>query len=277
MKVVVFGSRGMAGHMVVKYLAQQGHEITAIDRSHIDIEKTHHVDEFLDTLPAVDFVVNCVGLLVKDSIARPDRAALVNSWWPHRLEQHFAHSDTRIVHLSTDCVFDGALGPYTELAPHSESNAYGRSKSLGELNNVKDVTLRTSIIGPELRPGTGLMDWIRNNPESVLPGWDNAWWNGITTLELARCIDIYMHDPCISGVYHLVNNNITTNKFDLLCVINQVFDLNKTIQRTQAVKTVTKVLIDTRKEIDFDIPDYTTQLQRLRDFYPLAHVTPATS
>jgi dTDP-4-dehydrorhamnose reductase len=263
MRVTVVGSRGMAGHVIVKYLEQQGNTVTSVDRTQLDVEG--NVEQFFETLDT-DFVVNAVGLLVKDCVNRPDRAVAINAWWPQYCAYKLQGTDTRLIHLSTDCVFDGQRGNYVEADKHTETNAYGRSKSFGEINNSKDITFRMSIIGPELKNGTGLLNWVLTNKESELPGWDNAWWNGITTLQLAKCIDQYINNPAISGVYHLVNNNVQINKYDLLCKINTVYELGKHIIRTQGPKTVNKVLVDTRSEIDFAIPDYDTQLQQLRDF-----------
>jgi len=276
MKITVFGSKGMAGHMIVAYLRQQGHEVTALDRSHVDVENPREVHAVLRTVNA-DFVVNCVGLLVKDSNDRPDRAALVNAWFPHALELYFKNTATRVIHLSTDCVFDGNKGDYIETDTHSETNSYGRSKSLFEINNAKDITFRMSIIGPELRSGTGLFEWIRTNPEESLTGWADAWWNGITTLQLAKCIDQYINDPCVSGIYHLVNNRIRITKYNLLLVINRTFGLDKRITPATGPKPINKVLVDTRCEVDWGIKDYPTQLEELRNFDPLAHVRPATT
>jgi dTDP-4-dehydrorhamnose reductase len=263
MKITVVGSRGMAGHVIVKYLEQQGHTVSAVNRTQLDVEG--NVEHFFETLDA-DFVVNAVGLLVKDCIDRPDRAIAINSWWPQYCAYQLKDTATKLIHLSTDCVFDGRRGNYFEEDEHTETNAYGRSKSFGEVDNVKDITFRMSIIGPELKSGTGLLNWVLTNKEHELPGWDNAWWNGITTLQLAKCINQYINQPTITGIYHLVNNNVQINKYDLLCKINTVYELGKTIVRTQGPKTVNKVLVDTRNEIDFAIPDYDTQLQELRDF-----------
>lgn len=276
MKITVLGANGMAGHMIVAYLQQQGHQVDAVGRDRLDIENPILAMSFFDQLDS-DFVVNCIGLLVQPCIQRPDRASVINSWFPHYAEYRLKDTQTRLIHLSTDCVFDGSKGNYTEIDAHTEMNAYGRSKSLGEVNNDKDITFRMSIIGPELKNGTGLLDWVRTNPASELPGWDNAWWNGITTLQLAKCINRYISNPTIAGVYHVVNNSVNINKYELLCLINKVYDLNKTIVRTSGPKDVNKILVDTRHKFDFDIPDYQTQLTELRKFNPVAHVTPATS
>ena len=167
--------------------------------------------------------------------------------------------------ISSDCVFDGKKGNYVESDTHTEINWYGKSKSLGELINTKDITFRMSIIGPEIKSnGTGLFNWVTTTALQELPGWDNAWWNGITTLELAKCINKYINNPVIAGVYHLVNNNNKINKYDLLSMINTEFHLDKIIVRTQGPKPVNKILVDTRLEFDFGIPDYSTMLSELK-------------
>lgn len=271
MKVAVFGSNGMAGHMVVKYLKECGHQITTLARNNsdidLDIEDNNQVSKVLSKLYDYDFVINCIGLLVKDSIERPDRAAIINAWFPHVLEQHYKHTQTRVVHLSTDCVFDGQSGHYKENDVHTEMNAYGSSKSFGEIKNNKDITFRMSIIGPELKSnGTGLLNWSLNNKDQVFNGFVDAWWNGITTLQLAKCIDQYMKNPVITGVYHLVNNENFVNKYELLCLINSVYDLGKTIKKTSGPKIANKILVDSRLEFNFDIPDYKTQLTQLKEY-----------
>jgi dTDP-4-dehydrorhamnose reductase len=271
MKVLVIGANGMAGHVITKYLKKQGHAVSTLARSNADIvmniENFAEVQRLKEVTSAFDFVINCVGLLVKDSNDRPDRAVLINGWFPRYLEHVFANSTTRVVHLSTDCVFDGKKGNYIESDTHTETNSYGKSKSLGEINNSKDVTFRMSIIGPEIKtPGTGLFQWITSNPQQELQGWDNAWWNGITTLELAKCIEKYMNTPTIFGVYHVVNNENKISKYELVSKINDVYQLDKTIIRTQGPKPVNKVLIDTRKEFDFGILDYDRMIKEMKNF-----------
>lgn len=272
MKILVVGANGMAGHTITKYLKQKSNTVVTMARDNadysIDIENIESVKSFFDHIEKdFDFVINCIGLLVKNSIDRPDRAAIINSWFPHYLEYVYKDTTTRIVHLSTDCVFDGKKGNYVEDDIHTEMNAYGSSKSLGEINNSKDVTFRMSIIGTEIKStGTGLINWILTNPNTELQGWDNAWWNGITTLQLAKCIETHISNPVIHGVYHLVNNDNKINKYDLLSKINIVFNLNKTIYKTQGPKPIDKILIDSRKLIDFRIPDYDTMLAETKNF-----------
>lgn len=278
MKVLVLGSKGMAGHMVVKYLTTRGYDITTAARSGADltlsIDNEGSVASFLNGLTEqYDYVINCIGMLVKPCIDDPVAAITVNSLFPHQLEKHFKNTPTRVVHLSTDCIFDGATGNYTEKDTPTETNMYGRSKLLGELNNDKDITFRMSIIGPEIKDGTGLLHWVTSNKDDTLPGWSNAWWNGITTLQLAKCIDQYMQDPKISGLYHLTGtteqqSDYRINKFELLKMINEVYRLNKKIVDTTGPKSINKVLINTRSdEFNFNIPSYKLMITELEEFY----------
>lgn len=273
MKILVLGSNGMAGHMIVKHLASQGHDITTFARSNADVikdvENQKDIEDFFNEIKhSYDFIINCIGLLVKDSIDRPDRAAIINGWFPHAIEHAIKDSKTKLIHLSTDCVFDGEKGNYVESDIHSETNFYGKSKSYGEVNNNKDITFRMSIIGTEVRKqGTGLLNWILTNNEKQLSGWENAYWNGLTTLQLSKCIQQYINDPTISGVYHLVNNELNISKYELLCKINSVFNVKKIIKKSQGPKSVNKILVNTRtNDYNFNIPDYDIQLKELKDF-----------
>jgi dTDP-4-dehydrorhamnose reductase len=272
MKILVIGSNGMAGHVIVKYLKNQKFNITTMARLNadicLDVENKNQLDNFFTSNGlAYDFVINCIGLLVSDSINNPHRAIYVNSFFPHYLESQYLKTSTKILHLSTDCVFDGTKGNYIETDTHTEKNFYGRSKSLGEINNDKDITFRMSIIGPELKSsGTGLLHWALNNPSNELQGWENALWNGVTTLQLAKCIEVYLNNPLITGVYHLVNNDVSINKYELLCKINEIYNLNKLVIKSVGPKNINKILVDTRQLVNFNIPNYNTQLRELKEF-----------
>jgi dTDP-4-dehydrorhamnose reductase len=267
MKILVIGSTGMAGSMIVKYLSSKNYSVCTAGRYgstyYLDIKENTSVVRLSKILLDFDYVINCTGILVKESANNPDDAILVNSWFPRYLESVLKDTTVRIIHLSTDCVFSGNRGKYTENDFPDETNMYGRSKALGEINNDKDVTFRMSIIGPELKPGTGLFTWITNNMNTELPGWSNHLWSGMTTLQLAKCIDQYIKNPCHAGVYHLVNNDLCISKYDLLELINQIFQCNKKIIPCNAEKSVNKVLI-TSNPVFYNIPDYKTQLSELK-------------
>lgn len=271
MRVLVLGSNGMAGHVISMYLNTLKVSVETVARKNskynLDIENVVDLKKLKDIVDNdYDFIINCIGLLVKDSNDNPDRAIYINSWFPHHLEQLLKNKKTKLIHLSTDCVFDGSKGNYIETELHTETNFYGRSKSLGEINNNKDITFRMSIIGPELKNGTGLMNWILKNPSKEISGWENALWNGITTLELAKCISKYLFEPKITGIYHLVSNENEISKYELLKLINDIYDLKKNIVKVKNIKEINKVLIDTRQEFDFKIPPYQKMLIEMRNF-----------
>ena len=272
MKILILGSKGMAGHMISGYLSKQGHTIHTLARENatfcVDIEDTDKITTLFETIKDdYEFIINCIGLLVKQSIDRPDRAAIINAWFPHMVENKIKKSKTKLIHLSTDCVFDGSEGHYDENHIHTEVNAYGKSKSYGEINNSKDITFRMSIIGPEIKNhGTGLMNWILKSKESTLTGWENALWNGITTLQLAKCVEQYINNATITGVFHLVNNSVYISKYELLNKINSQYSLGKTILKSQGPKSVNKILVNTRKDFEFDIPNYDIQLKELYEY-----------
>ena len=169
MKVLILGSQGMAGHVISKYLKNQGHEVFTAAKTNEDLyinveDKESIVKCFYNKF---DYVINCIGLLVKPSNDYPDKAILINSWFPHFIETILKNTDTKLIHLSTDCVFSGSKGNYIETDFHDETNFYGKSKSIGEVNNNKDITFRMSIIGPELKiNGTGLFNWLLTNNNS---------------------------------------------------------------------------------------------------------------
>jgi dTDP-4-dehydrorhamnose reductase len=240
----------------------------------LDVENFTSVQKFLSIIDSnIDYVINCIGLLVKDCQDRPDLAVQINSWFPQFLAQQLQNTAVKIIHISTDCVFDGSKGQYTETDLPTETNYYGKSKSLGEICNKKDITFRCSIVGPELKNGSGLLNWFRFQSGFIVKGWTNAYWNGMTTLQLAKCINSYITKGAeVAGIYHLADNNLSISKYDLLRLFDQVYYHKKTIEPVQLDQTIDKTIIDTRCCFDWAIPDLQNQLEELRDFYPLAHV-----
>jgi len=274
-RILVIGAAGMAGHIVYRFLRSTGKyqvgamtrtPTTAFDSLVVDIEQ--ELDTFTDLvmMTEADVVINCIGLLVKASQDNPAKAIYINSFLPHLLENITKDTNTKVVHLSTDCIFDGKAGPYTELDLPTETNWYGRSKALGEIVNKKDLTMRTSIIGPELKEnGTGLFHWFSKQTGEV-KGYSNHWWNGITTLELAKQIDRVL-DIDLSGIYHFTPE-LPITKGDLLSLIKDTWgrtDID--VVSVPAVTAQSKILINNRKkEYDPQIPSYPDQLKELKQF-----------
>jgi dTDP-4-dehydrorhamnose reductase len=256
----------MAGHMITRWFETHGADVVTFARQDasvlfdISVPTTH---KHLQACKSCDYVINCTGLLIEASNSSPTDAFLVNSWFPHWLCTLVSDSSTQLVHLSTDCVFDGYSGPYTERCIPTETSVYGRSKAFGEVQTSKHITFRTSIIGPEVRSNaTGLFDWFLNKSGDTVIGYTDALWNGITTLELAKQLWQWCNTPTVSGLFHLTRNASLT-KFEVLTEINRVWGLNKTVQPGRAPKPVNKTLLNSRPEV-FEISPFSNQLQDLK-------------
>lgn len=280
MKILVLGASGMAGHVVGTYLEEQGHDVTLLaghkkinDKTVLlDLTRKELVDQYL-TDNSFDVVVNCVGILIQQSEDRKDLSTYLNSFLPHYLEHRFEGTKTKLLHLSTDCVFSGHNGPYKEDSPYDGDTFYDRSKALGEVINDKDLTLRMSIIGPDLsEQGVGLFNWFQKQTGTIF-GFKNAVWNGITTIELAHAIDQAIKQN-LTGLYHLTpKENI--NKFELLKLFKTIFNRDDITIEPKDNESTDKTLINTRTDFDFKVNDYPTMIREMKewvdqhkDFYP---------
>ena len=277
--ILVLGATGMAGSMIHKYLrSTRKYVVAALTRTTVDsldsfvIDVESDLNRFIEIINSVnnsvDVIINCIGLLVKESDANPSRAIYLNSFLPHLLETLTKETDKKVIHLSTDCIFNGRKGKsYIEIDAPSETNWYGRTKSLGEINNNKDLTLRTSIIGPEIKDGIGLFHWF-SKQKGIVTGYNNHYWNGITTLEMAKQIEKILDlNMDLTGIYHLCPYRSIT-KGDLLKVIKEVWERNDVkIELAPAKEPLNKTLINTRiEEYQPEIPFYLKQLEELKQF-----------
>ena len=172
-----------------------------------------------------DVVINCIGIVKQLSAAKdPIISLTVNSLFPHRLAKLCQSSGARLIHLSTDCVFSGRKGLYTEDDVSDADDLYGRTKFLGELSGEKCLTIRTSIIGRELRTSNGLVEWFLGLDGAQARGYCESIFSGFTTTALSGIIGIIISEhPDLDGVWHVAANPI--NKFDLLELINKTYGL----------------------------------------------------
>lgn len=170
-----------------------------------------------------DVVINCVGVIKQLSAAEDSLVSIaLNALFPHRLAELCALVGARLVHMSTDCVFDGRKGDYTEADPSNAEDLYGKSKFLGEVDYPNAVTLRTSIIGHELTSAHSLIDWFLSQPGPSVKGYRKAIYTGLPTVEIARIIrDVVIPDTGLRGVWHVAADKI--NKYDLLTVVASVY------------------------------------------------------
>jgi dTDP-4-dehydrorhamnose reductase len=174
-----------------------------------------------------DIVVNAVGAIKqKDLHSALDETLFLNGSLPHALALLNPNPSGKVIHFSTDCVFVGDRGNYSEDDVPDAEDLYGRSKAIGELNYGRHLTIRTSIIGFELGSHLGLLSWLfRQKPASTLRGYTNAIFSGLPTPTLSRTVrDILLHQPELSGLYHVASEPIT--KYDLLRRISARFGLD---------------------------------------------------
>lgn len=255
--VLVLGAGGMAGHVVRTYLAEAGHRVTGASRSlgpcsEVQLDVTDHraLEDFISA-GRFDVIVNCVGALVADSERDPSLAIRLNSLLPHQLSKIASQVSARLIHLSTDCVFSGASGGYREDAFRDGDSVYDRAKALGEVDSPDHLTLRMSIIGPEIREhGTGLMHWFLGQ-NGLVNGYAGARWNGLTTLELATAINSILSSS-LSGIYNLVPDD-SVSKFELLQLIREEFSRPDLDVVPVEEPIVDKTLIDTRRTSPYTV------------------------
>jgi dTDP-4-dehydrorhamnose reductase len=272
MRYLVLGCNGMAGHMISLYLRDKGYDVTGFARS-----KSKFIDTIIgdaldkDILSKVvlnekwDNIVNCIGLLNIYAEEHKAEAVYLNSFLPHFLAELTDGTEKRIIHISTDCVFSGKRGGYSESDFPDGESFYDRSKALGELNNKKDLTIRTSIVGPDMkRGGIGLVNWFMQQNGKV-NGYKNAMWTGQTTLQLAKTIENSSKHH-VHGLFNLVPRE-KISKYDLLMLFNRYLRTVKIEIIPEESYKIDKSLIRTNFEMfDYSIPDYEEQMAELGDW-----------
>lgn len=226
--VLILGSAGMAGHVISEYLSQFdeyrvincARHSSSAGTTVLDVTDFSAVKKLLaEKKPA--FVINCVGLLIEASKKRFDEAVLINSYFPHLLARLGKEHNFRLIHLSTDCIFSGKRGNYTESDVCDSNEPYARTRALGEINSVEHLTIRTSFIGPELKSsGTGLFNWFMHQ-SGTIRGFSRAYWSGVTTMELSKFIHAAIKSR-LSGLYQLTATQ-KISKYDLLVLMKQIW------------------------------------------------------
>ncbi|MEB1806299.1 MAG: SDR family oxidoreductase [Bacillaceae bacterium] len=271
MRVLILGGQGMAGHMIVSYFNQlpdfKVNYTTKVKTSNnsivLDVRDTDKVAILLRELKP-DIVINCVGLLNENAARNLVDAIKVNSLLPHKLANVMNEYGGKLIHISTDCVFSGQKGDYHEAEEADGTTIYAKTKSLGEVKSEPHLTIRTSIIGPELKEdGIGLFHWFMNQSGEI-KGYKKVWWNGVTTLELAKVIE-QMIKQNTTGLYHLTAP-IKIAKYDLLKIIQDVFNKNEVIILPDEVQQLDRTLVNTRSDFVYTVPHYQTMIQELNDW-----------
>lgn len=273
-KILVIGIKGMAGHMLYNYFEESKlYDVYGLARNIESTPKQFDID-VSDTVQLrslfianqFDYVVNCIGILNKDAEDYPSKAIWFNSYFPHYLEEITKETQTKVIHISTDCVFSGKEGGYTENDIKNGIGFYAQSKALGELTNAKDVTIRTSIIGPELNQnGIGLFHWFMSQSDAaVLNGFTNAFWSGLTTLELAKVI-LEIINQNISGLIQVAPSS-KIDKYNLISLFNSIYKNGKMTIEPNSNYHVDKSLVSIRTDFDYQVPDYQKMLESQKEW-----------
>jgi dTDP-4-dehydrorhamnose reductase len=266
MKVFIFGSKGMLGRYVFKYLKQFYH-VTEINRDQLHVTESVRT-EVHSVLKKHEFqkgdvVINCIGTIKPrvDDLGTLN-CLVTNSLFPHVLSELVKDLGGFLIHPTTDCVYEGTKGGYIETDSHDIKDIYGRSKSLGE--NNEDTLIRTSIIGEELINKRSLVEWVKSNKGGKINGFTNHYWNGITCLEFAKlCKRIIDDGNFWKGVKHIFSNTVT--KYELLQEINQTYELQIKINPILDKKEINRSL-STIFEIEYEITPIKEQILEMKNF-----------
>lgn len=234
-KVIVLGASGMLGHKMLQVLSRRFYTCGTLRKPHpspilnayqlyenVDAKNFQSVVDVLNKFNP-DVIVNCIGI-VKQLPESNDWniSHMINSEFPHKLDTYTqAHRGMKLIHISSDCVFDGTMGLYSEKSIPNATDIYGRTKFSGEVPNA--LTLRTSIIGREIDTCHGLLEWFFSKRGMKIQGYKKSIFSGVTTNELSQVVsDLIYCGTDIRGLYHVASEPIS--KFDLLTKINTYLD-----------------------------------------------------
>jgi dTDP-4-dehydrorhamnose reductase len=267
MKILVLGKNGMLGHVVYNYFQEQGYETfgTVSHGEGIVYNAADNMESLSGIVENIkpNVVINCIGILNKVAEDNKVLAVKLNSLLPHYIDLISEKYNFKFIHVSTDCVFEGDKGKYDEKSFPDATSFYGRSKALGEVNNDRNLTLRTSIVGPDNNSkGIGLFEWFIKQSGSV-GGYSKVIWTGVTTIELAKMIEESIKHN-LYGLNHVVNNDFISKK-ELLELFKKYFI--KDIEITDNSSVVSeKTLIRTDESYSFDIPSYEVMVKEMKDW-----------
>jgi len=248
-RVLILGAAGMLGHKVFQAASSRLPDTWGTLRESLTDYPVHGLPAFrpdriiegleataLDSVSSLlnrlrpNVVVNCVGIIKQRPLAHDTLESIaINSLLPHAVAKKLDEWGGRLIHISTDCVFDGSRGTYTELDVPDARDLYGRTKTLGEVEGRNALTLRTSIIGRELRSHKSLLDWFLAQNHATVSGYQRALWSGVTSNHLADLIvSLIENHPDLSGLYQVSSGCMS--KYDLLTMVRDAYGLDITIE-----------------------------------------------
>ncbi len=245
MRIMILGASGMIGHRIwLEAKERWQNNVFCTMRnpvnsdlfrgkniySNIDVQDWLRVVDILNR-EKPDVIINAVGITIRKSeIDNLNNTIEINSFFPRRLLKWAQANNSRVIHLSTDCVFDGGEGQYTELSQPTAKDNYGKTKFLGEIEGEKALTLRFSCIGRELNSHTELLDWFLSQNGKTIRGFSHVMYSGLTSTVIAKEICRLINDfPNLEGVFQLSSDPIS--KYDLLCLAKEYFKVDVEIEK----------------------------------------------
>lgn len=259
MKVYVLGKTGMLGRYVYTYFKDKydtiglGHK--EFDAKNIDIGGV--------PFNSGDVIINCIGIIKRNDATKADYA-IVNSAFPHILSDICEQKGAKLIHITTDCVYDGLEGKYNEEHEHTAKDVYGMSKSVGEPENA--TVVRTSIIGEEIGQARSLVEWVKAQANKETNGFTNHFWNGITCLQFAKvCEEIIVKGLFWKGVKHVVSPTVV-NKQQLVQMISDAYDLNIKVNPFETPVGCDRSMSSIREEVVIAVPELSLQIDEMSKF-----------
>lgn len=282
--VIIFGENGMLGMYMKTFFKDRDFTLYTFDRKKYNIQNVSKENLF-DLLSSItkntkdeNYIINCAGVIPQSVMKNTsDKLYLtVNTIFPILLQEVAKELDFQLIHISTDCVFDGKEnGMYIESNEHLEQHIYGVSKSLGEYCN--SLIIRTSIIGEEVYHKRNLMEFFKKNKSKTIVGFENHMWNGITCFQLVKIVHEIISKQIIwKGVRHFFSPKVYS-KYEIAKIVNNIYDLEMTIEKGKHDQDINRTL-STEYETNalFNIPDLEIQIQQQKDFYdirnPIIHI-----
>ncbi|MEZ4814777.1 MAG: SDR family oxidoreductase [Bdellovibrionota bacterium] len=280
--ILVLGAAGMIGHQVWKKLAElypeqvfgtlkqpvsKYSQFNLFDESKmisgLNVMDYPSVESVLNKIKP-QWVINCIGITLRQAEAGDlEKCIELNSMLPHRLEKWAQNNQAKVIHFSTDCVFDGQKGNYKEEDTPTSKDIYGKTKYLGEIDGVNALTLRLSFFGRELEKKTEIVEWLLAQKGKKVKGYANAFYSGVSTIRVANEVaKIIQKHPRLHGLYHLSSKPIS--KYDLLILLNEAFNTHVEIEKFENAKNDKSLNSSAySKETSFTPPEWKEMIQEL--------------
>jgi len=263
MRIYVFGANGMIGRYVNKYLKGS----IAVTRHQVDalIIRMDLFQRQLDQLDIHegDVVINAMGITNKRT-REGWEFLVVNSLFPRLLADYCEFIGAHMIHISTDCVYNGETGMYDELCAHDDESIYGITKSCGEPHNC--IVIRTSLIGETPNGSTDLLEWVRGHKNEKIHGYIDHIWNGITCLQFAKiCEQMINEREFWQGDRHIYSPRAVT-KAELVTMINEIYGLGNEVVLTNSERAINRTMTSLYEISRFNIPDIREQIIEQKNF-----------